>query len=308
MVIRKLVSLIFLFPVFALAETTSTLTIYAPDYFISEWGPGPKIKEAFEKKCSCNLKYVSGDPLSKLMLEGKSTRADILIGLSSDQILKARKLNLFDKINFDFSLPQLPINWKDLTFLPFDWSYVSFIYDNTKIDNPPKSFIELADDPRDYKIIIQDPRTSPSGLALILWIKSVYGNDAFEIWSKLSSKILTVTKGWSESYGLFTSGEAEMVLSFITSQAYHEIAENDITKTALIMDEGHYVYVELAAKVDKSDNEDLSNAFMKFILTEEFQNIIPLNNWSFPVKLPKENWPIEFQNLPNPRNSIYLDE
>ena len=59
---------------------------------------------------------------------------------------------------------------------------------------------------------------------------------------------------------------------------------------------------------NKSDNEDLSNAFMKFILTEEFQNIIPLNNWSFPVKLPKENWPIEFQNLPKPRNSIYLDE
>ena len=73
MIIRKLVLLIFLFPVFALAETTSTLTIYAPDYFISEWGPGPKIKEAFERKCSWNLKYVSGDPLSKLMLEGKST-------------------------------------------------------------------------------------------------------------------------------------------------------------------------------------------------------------------------------------------
>ena len=119
MIIKKLVLLIFLFPVIALAETTSTLTIYAPDYFISEWGPGPKIKEAFERKCNCNLKYVSGDPLSKLMLEGKSTRADILIGLSSDQISKARKLNSFDKINFDFSLPQLPINWKDHTFLPF---------------------------------------------------------------------------------------------------------------------------------------------------------------------------------------------
>ena len=308
MTIRKLVLLIFLFPVFALAETTSTLTIYAPDYFISEWGPGPKIKEAFEKKCSCNLKYVSGDPLSKLMLEGKSTRADILIGLSSDQILKARKLNLFDKINFDFSLPQLPINWKDPTFLPFDWSYVSFIYDNTKIINPPKTFIELANDPRDYKIIIQDPRTSPSGLSLILWIKSIYGDEAFDIWSKLSSKILTVTKGWSESYGMFTSGEAEMVLSFITSQAYHEIAENDKTKTALIMNEGHYVYVELAAKVNKEKNKDLSNQFMEFILTHEFQKIIPLSNWSFPVNLPEENWPIGFQNLPKPEKSIFINE
>jgi len=162
--------------------------------------------------------------------------------------------------------------------------------------------------PRDYKIIIQDPRTSPSGLALILWIKSIYGDEAFDIWSKLSSKILTVTKGWSESYGMFTSGEAEMVLSFITSQAYHEIAENDKTKTALIMNEGHYVYVELAAKVNKEENEDLSNQFMEFILTNEFQKIIPLSNWSFPVNLPEENWPIGFQNLPKPEKSIFINE
>ena len=308
MIIRKLILYLLLLPVICSAETTSVLTIYAPDYFISEWGPGPKIEEAFEKKCNCDLKFISGNPLSKLMLEGKSTTADILIGLSSDNTLKARQLNLLDNINFDFSLPQLPINWKDSTFLPFDWSYVAFIFDNTKIKNPPKTFIELANDPRDYKIIIQDPRTSPSGLALVLWIKSIYGEEAFDVWSKLSSKILTVTKGWSESYGMFTSGEAEMVLSFITSEAYHKIAENDNTKTALIMDEGHYVYVELAAKVYKKDNQDLSNQFMEFILTQEFQKIIPLYNWSFPVNLSEENWPKGFQDLPKPKKSIFLNE
>ncbi|MFL2801509.1 MAG: thiamine ABC transporter substrate binding subunit [Paracoccaceae bacterium] len=308
MIIRKLILYLLLLPVICSAETTSVLTIYAPDYFISEWGPGPKIEEAFEKKCNCDLKFISGNPLSKLMLEGKSTTADILIGLSSDNTLKARQLNLLDNINFDFSLPQLPINWKDSTFLPFDWSYVAFIFDNTKIKNPPKTFIELANDPRDYKIIIQDPRTSPSGLALVLWIKSIYGEEAFDVWSKLSSKILTVTKGWSESYGMFTSGEAEMVLSFITSEAYHKIAENDNTKTALIMDEGHYVYVELAAKVYKEENQDLSNQFMEFILTQEFQKIIPLYNWSFPVNLSEENWPKGFQDLPKPKKSIFLNE
>ena len=156
MIIRKLILYLCLLPVVCSAETSSVLTIYAPDYFISEWGPGPKIEEAFEKKCNCDLKFISGNPLSKLMLEGKSTTADILIGLSSDNTLKARQLNLLDNINFDFSLPQLPINWKDSTFLPFDWSYVAFIFDNTKIKNPPKTFIELANDPRDYKIIIQE--------------------------------------------------------------------------------------------------------------------------------------------------------
>ena len=31
----------------AVAETP-VLTVYAPDYFVSEWGPGPKIEELFE--------------------------------------------------------------------------------------------------------------------------------------------------------------------------------------------------------------------------------------------------------------------
>ena len=74
------------------------------------------------------------------------------------------------------------------------------------------------------------------------------------------------------------------------------------------MNEGHYVYVELAAKVNKEKNKVLSNQFMEFILTNEFQKIIPLSNWSFPVNLPEENWPIGFQNLPKPEKSIFINE
>ena len=43
--------------------------------------------------------------------------------------------------------------------------------------------------------------------------------------AKLKGRMLTVTPGWSESYGLFTKGEAPMVLSYTTSPAYHMIAE-----------------------------------------------------------------------------------
>jgi len=33
---------------FSFAENKPTLTVYAPDYFTSEWGPGPSIEKAFE--------------------------------------------------------------------------------------------------------------------------------------------------------------------------------------------------------------------------------------------------------------------
>ena len=70
----------------------------------------------------------------------------------------------------------LPIEWQDDLFLPFDWGYFAFVYDKTKVETPPTSFEELADS--DLSILIQDPRSSTPGLGLVLWVKAVYGEDA----------------------------------------------------------------------------------------------------------------------------------
>ena len=51
--------------------------------------------------------------------------------------------------------------------------------------------------------MIEDPRTSTPGLGLLLWVRELYGDRAPEAWQKLKPRILTVSKGWSEAYGLF---------------------------------------------------------------------------------------------------------
>ena len=47
---------------------------------------------------------------------------------------------------------------------------------------------------------------------------------------------------------------------------------------------------------------------MKFILSPDFQSMIPLTNWSYPVKLDPDNWPPEFLDLPHPRKALFLNE
>ena len=202
---------------------------------------------------------------------------------------------------------ELPIDWTDKTFLPFDWSYVAFIFDE-KTQLLPKSFEDLVNLPEGTKIVIQDPRTSISGLALILWVKSVYGDRAEDFWARLRPKILTVTKGWSEAYGLFTDGEAQGVLSFTTSPAYHIAVENDMSKRAAIFEEGHYPYFELAAKLANTKQPELADQFMAFILSDSFQNLIPMTNWSYPSALPRSAWPEVFSNLPIPEKVQYFNE
>lgn len=285
----------------------NVLTVYAPDYFTSEWGPGPKIEELFEAQCGCDLQFKPGELLPRLMLEGDRTEADVVIGLNTDVTKKARESGLFAPHGVDLSGLTLPIDWTDDTFLPFNYGHTAFVYDSTKMA-APASFDALLNADDDLRLVIQDPRTSISGLALVLWVQAVYGDQAQAAWEKLAPKIVTVTKGWSESYGMFTDGEADMVLSYTTSPAYHIIAEEDETKKAAIFPEGHYFMVELAAQVAGSDQPELAQQFMDFILSHDFQSMIATGNWSIPAQLDRAEWPEGFQKLDLPENVLFYDE
>ena len=117
-----------------------------------------------------------------------------------------------------------------------------------------------------------------------MWVKAAYGAEAPAIWEGLADNVVTVTKGWSEAYGLFLEGEADMVLSYTTSPAYHMIAEDDHGKKAAVFEEGHYLQVEVAGKLAASDQPELADQFLQFMVSDAFQSVIPTSNWSFPCE------------------------
>lgn len=287
---------------------TPVLTVYAPDYFVSEWGPGPRIEELFEAECACDLQFKPGDLLPRILLEGERTEADVVIGLNTDVTRRARESGLFAPHGADTDALTLPIAWDDPVFLPFNYSHTAFVYDTTRLAEAPDSFDALLAAPDDLRLVIQDPRSSISGLALALWVQSVYGDGAQDAWAQLAPKVVTVTRGWSESYGLFTDGEADMVLSYTTSPAYHIIAEDDETKRAAIFDEGHYLMIELAATLAGTEEPELAAEFMDFILSEPFQGMIATGNWSIPAALPRAEWPAGFQALDLPETVLFYSE
>ena len=288
------------------------LTIYTYDSFVSDWGPGPQVEAAFEQECSCDVEFVAaGDGaavLSRVRLEGSRSEADIVLGIDTNLTAAARSSGLFAPHGQSPTGLTLPVSWTDETFLPYDWGVFAFVYDSSKLLNPPSSFEDLIDPENDISIIIQDPRSSTPGLGLLLWVKTAYGDRAEEIWEGLSSKIVTVTKGWSESYEMFLNGEADMVLSYTTSPAYHAIAEGDPSKSAAIFEEGNYLQVEVAGKLANADSGDLADRFLEFMLTEKFQEIIPTTNWMYPAALPQDSLPAGFAELPMPDQPLLLDD
>jgi len=288
----------------AMAETP-VLQVMTYDSFVTEWGPGPAVEAAFEAECACDLQFVgAGDGaalLARLQLEGPRTEADVVLGLDTNLMAAARETGLFAPHGVEADL-DLPIAWTDTEFLPFDWGYFAFV-GNAGAD-APASLQALADS--DIKVVIQDPRSSTPGLGLLMWVKTAYGDDAANLWVDLEDNIVTVTPGWSEAYGMFLEGEADAVLSYTTSPAYHLIAEEDDSKVAWGFDEGHYMQVEVAGKLAGTDQPELADQFMAFMVSEGFQSVIPTTNWMYPAVTPAGGLPDGFETLITPETSLLL--
>lgn len=283
-----------------------TFTVYTYRSFISEWGPGPRIKERFEAQCQCTVNYVALDDgvslLSRLRLEGEKTKADVVLGIDyalSDILMQQKMITPHHTAVTELSMPGA---WDSQYFIPFDYSYLAFLYDKKRLSSVPHSIKELVDNKK-WSVLYEDPRTSSLGLGLVLWWNKVYGQDTPSLWKKLRPHTVSVTKGWSEAYGLFLKGEADLVLTHITSPAYHLYTEKTDQYKAAIFEEGHFMQIEVAGIIAYSQKKALAEEFLTFLLSEEVQTILPRTQWMFPVK-EYGRLPVEFSKLQLPTKSI----
>jgi thiamine transport system substrate-binding protein len=303
-------ALVAVFATAAAEADTPKLTVYTYSSFVADWGPGPKITPLFEAKCGCKIEWVSvGDGaglLARLKLEGKNSPADVVLGLDTSLTAEAAATGLIAPHGADLSALKLPITWSDNDFVPFDYGYFAFVYDSQTLKSPPQSLADLANGGADPKVLLEDPRTSTPGLGLMLWMKSVYGDKAGDAWKKLAPRILTVSRSWDEAYGLFTKGEAPMVLSYTTSPAYHIMEDKTDRYKALNFPEGNYMQVEVAGMLAGAKHADLARQFLQFLVSLDFQKEIPTTNWMFPVIDVGADLPPAFRDIPQPAKSLLM--
>ena len=285
----RLVIIIFLISIFSSSLRAEKLTIYTYDSFVSEWGPGPIVEKIFEDKYEIDLQFIAVDSaatlLNKIILEGENTKADLVLGLDMNLFNAAEKSELFVSHNLKNinNKLTLPLNWESDIFVPYNYGYFAFVYNNKTLKNPPLSMEDLINK-TDARIVIQDPRTSTPGLGLLTWMKALYGDSAQNKWSQLNKKIISVTKGWTDAYyNFFMAGEADIVLSYSTSPAAHIMFEANYDISASTFKEGNYISVEFAGILNSSKNKQMANKFLDFMISDDFQKVIPGTNIMYPV-------------------------
>lgn len=284
---KKSVAVIGLTAIFASGYAMAdkpVLNILTYDSFTSKYGPAKTLKDNFEKNCNCEVKFNSFESalsmFNRIRLDKNKAKADLVIGLESGSIDDAYASKLFANAKVT---PQYPLLKPILqqSFVPYDFGDFAFIYNSKTFKHKlPTSLAELAAD-KNISIIYQDPRTSSVGRGLLYWVNST--SNPAQIWQQLKSHTVTVANSWSSSYNAFLKGEADMVLSYVSSPVYHILYEQNNDYKALIFKDGHVDQIEYMAKLNNATNHDLADSFMQYILTPEAQSVLAKTNIMQPV-------------------------
>lgn len=266
------------------------LQVYTYQTFISKWGAGPAIKTSFERAHNCTIQWVVSDDAmslySRLLLEGKSLGADVVVGLDSLLLSEIKKTGLFVPYRPKQSekIIKAATFARDAVLIPYSLGYFAIMYDTRKI-KPHASWKELLADPAaNKKLIVEDPRTSSVGFGWLVWLQRIFPKTIAEELKRLQAKVLTTTKGWSEAYGLFLKGEAPMVLSYTLSEAYHLAELKDKSPYRYMeFSEGHLTQIETMGLLKNSKNPEVARQFIDHMLEPTTQQHIASLGWVYPV-------------------------
>lgn len=311
-----LAAVIMILPAQGVQETAAgsddnTLTIYCYDTFSSEWGSGPTLIPLFEEQTGIKVNVIStGDALEMLnqaIMEGESCPADLILGISDDSASRAYASGLFEGYESPM-LADIPDNLEfdpQHRLLPFDYGAFAFVWDSESGITPPSSLADLTKPEYKGKFILIDPRTSSVGLGLLIWTIEVFGESHYlDWWQAAGANALTIADGWSSAYGLFTEGEAPLVLSYTTSPVYHVMWEDTTRYQALVFPEGHATTIESVGILKHSAHKENARRFVDFILSEG-QSETAIANSMYPANSTTE-LPAAYEYAPVPEKLLSL--
>lgn len=297
------------------AEPT-TLTIYTYESLAADYGLLPLITDQFEQQQNVKLDIVSfpdtGAMLNQLIAEKDHPKADIVLGLDNIDFAQVKKYDLAEAYQPQRANEIADRLWFDdaFTMTPFDYGYVDFVYDSQVLDFPePINLSTLATDPAyKGKIIIEQPGLSSPGTQLLAWSQQALGDSgADSFWQAMQDQVLTVAPDWNTAYySMFLNGEAPIVLSYVTSPAYHIDQEDTDRYKAIPIQEGYLEQVEGVAVVRGTDDAVDADAFIDYLLTNDVQNKIPTTQWMFPVFGDSAQWPAAYQQIIVPTSEQVL--
>lgn len=275
-----------------------TVTIMTHDSFAI----GEEVIKTFEIENNAKVVFLqSGDAgavLNRAILTKDAPLADILFGVDNTFLSRALDADIFEAYQSPVLSEVSPELILDETYraLPIDYGDVCINYDkNYFAENNltvPQTFEDLVKPEYKGLLVVEDPATSSPGLAFLLATYAYFGDDYLSYWQSLKENGVVVVDGWETAYYTNFSassgqGPQPMVVSYASSPpAEVFFASEPLTEAptaAIVADDMCFRQIEFVGILKNTQNQDLAQKFVDFMLNKSFQEDMPLNMFVYPV-------------------------
>lgn len=310
----------------ACSPEQKTLTVMTHDSF----AVSDEIIAFFEQENGVKINFLfggdAGGMLNKAILSKDAPVADILYGVDNTFLSRALEEGIFEPYQSPMleGIPDEFILDKEFGALPVDFGDVCINVDvgffNERALPFPTTLEDLTQPEYQGMLVVQNPATSSPGLAFLLATIVEYGRDGYlDYWARLKDNGVVVVNDWETAYYINFSGSSgqgpqPMVVSYGTSPAAEVIfSEEPVTAAPTQSLTGKnmcFRQIEFAGILSGTKNRELAEIFIDYMLSQKFQEDIPLNMFVFPVnrnaRVPDEF--VEFIQVPEEPASLPLLE
>ncbi len=298
-----------------------TLTVMTHDSF----AVSDDVLAAFEAEHDAEVEILlSGDAgtmINQAVLAKGAPLADVLYGVDNAYLSRALEAEIFEAYESPL-LESVPDEFEldpAHNALPVDWGDVCLNYEIAYFDENALAVPGALEDlllPEYHGLLtVQNPATSSPGLAFLLATIGRFGETGYlDFWAGLVENEVSVVNDWETAYYTEFSqwgGPDPLVGSYGSSPPFEVIfAETPIEAPptgAVTADETCFRQVEFAGILAGTENRDLAEAWIDFMLSVPFQEDIPLNMFVFPVNLDAVLQTEFVDYLAIPENPVRLD-
>ncbi len=261
------------------------------------------VLKTFEEKYQVTVRFIksgdTGTALNKAILSKSNPLADVFYGVDNTFLSRALDEDIFEtyaspllsKIPKEFQLD--PQN----RALPVDYGDVCLNYDSDYFSEQelaiPGSLNDLLKPEYKGLLVVQNPATSSPGLAFLLATAGAFGPDQYlDFWRKLVENDVLVVNDWETAYytefsGSSGNGPRPLVVSYNSSPAFEILYSETPVETpptgAVVSDNTCFRQIEFAGILKGTEQRELAQNWIDFMLSKEFQEDLPLQMFVFPT-------------------------
>ena len=284
--------------------TPAAITLVAYDSFPPEKTSLNTALDNFTKSTGIAVKIViagdAGTMVTKAKLTAGNPEGDVMWGVDNtllSAVLDGKVFSQYEPNEWNAISTNLTALVPGHELTPVDFGDVCINYDinwfTTHNIDPPRSLDDLTEPAYKDLLVVENPSTSSPGLAFLMATVAHSGKNGWQdYWRALRANGVEVVDGWTTAYedefsgAAGSTGSRPLVVSYGSSPPA-EVIFADPPRTdapTAVVESTCFRQVEFTGVLRGTKHENEARKLVDFLISETFQNELPLNLFVYPAR------------------------